>query len=625
MGCIGIILVCYFKTLDINHKKEKTFEKLNNLSIILNQINLVERDFFEFESINPNFYKSDSSTLRKKYASLYDQLKQNIQSLNNDLLPKQKEGLKHYEELLAVKIDKHRILWDSAEYYIKLRGFKDYGLEGLMRQQIHYIEKECPLPNLEIVLMLRRHEKDYFLRKQADYILKASRVLAQLNKEIGALKIDKDKKELYLAALEKYEVYFLEIVEVENKIGVDRNSGIRSDINSQVESIEFEIQAFKNALTLLSSRQINFINWMYLVAIILLIIASFLSVLISKNLGKPTRLLIESIQKTINSGFAYDAPTFLVEGETEIASLSRNVRKMYDRIILARTKLIETQEELSTQNIKLREQSLLIEETFSMLKTKNQHLVSSIEYAKKIQEVFLPSNNKFKSIFAKSELLYQPKDLIGGDFYNVFECGDRKIIIAMDCTGHGVPGAFMTVLGATIIHRLKRMISCDDDASVILEKFDSLFRELFCSEESATHDGMDVAIVSIHKSSNELQYSGSKMPIVVQKDNEISYIKASKRGIGDLARAHLSFENVIVNLSVGDRVFLWSDGLQDQFGGDNFEKLKRKELLKTLATHADNSLSNQVSSITTLLNEWMNPKGVLTPQTDDILMIGVEV
>jgi serine phosphatase RsbU (regulator of sigma subunit) len=623
--CVIVLILCYVKTLEINQKKEKTFDKLNNLSVILSQINLIERDFFEFESKNPDFYTQEISQLNRQYSSLYQELEGTIKSLNNDLLPKQKKSLMHYEQNLASKIDKHKILWDTAEYYIRKRGFKDFGLEGKMRQEIHYIEHNCPLPNLEMVLMLRRHEKDFFLRKQNVYIDKAGEVVRKLTSTVEKLTIDELDKKKYLQALNNYHRYFLFIVSIENKIGTDRNKGLRNQIAQQMLSIEDEISRFKFDLAKHAEHQIFFINCLYVLAILLLIIAIILSITTSKQLDKPIKSLIASIQETINSDFDVNSATFIVQGGGEIANLSLNVRKMFDRIISARNKLYETQIELEDRNFKLTEQSVLVQETLDLLEAKNQHMVSSISYAKKIQEVFLPSDAKLKSLFEKSEVIYQPKDIIGGDFYSVFECEEYKFMIAMDCTGHGVPGAFMTILGATIINRLKRMIQCGDHPSTVMERFDELFVELFCDEEYATKDGMEVAIVSIHKASNQLKFCGSKLHLIVQHQNQISLIKGSKKVIGEQSKKNHVYVDEVLDLEIGDRFYLLSDGLQDQFGGLNFEKLKRKVILKTLEQNKENTLTAQMTAIRTLLLNWMNACGKTTVQTDDVLMLGVEV
>jgi serine phosphatase RsbU (regulator of sigma subunit) len=623
--CIIVLLVCYFKTLTINHKKEETFEKLNKVSSILYQINTIERDFFESESKKYEFYTDDVSSLKNQYADLYQKLEQNIQSLNNDLLLKQKRNLKHHEKSLSLKINQHRILWDSTEFYIKKRGFKDFGLEGEMRREIHFVEKKCPLPNLEIVLTLRRHEKDFFLRKQDIYVEKAKSTLDLLKTKVEQLNISQVEKDNYLNALDSYWSHFSQIVAIENKIGINRTDGIRYKIANQMQSIESEIKDFKDSLAINSEHQIYLISCLYLMAIFLLIIAVLLATSTSKQLGQPIKHLINSIQQSVHSDFDEKLAIYQIEDKSEIAILGTNVQKMLDKIISTRNELGKTEQELREGNIKLTNQSELLTKALSLLETKNNHLIDSIQYAKKIQNVFLPSDAKFKSLFEKSELIYSPKDIIGGDFYTAFDCENYKFLIVMDCTGHGVPGAFMTILGATIISRLKKIIQCGEEPSKIMSKFDMLFRELFSSEEFATNDGMEVAIVSINKLTNQLNFCGSKMHLITQNQNQISLIKGSKRGIGDPFRKGYEFLNVEIDLEVGDRFFLFSDGLQDQFGGEKLEKLKRKQVLITLDKHKNSSLHNQVSAIKTLLTNWMCVNEEQIIQTDDILMIGVEI
>lgn len=290
--------------------------------------------------------------------------------------------------------------------------------------------------------------------------------------------------------------------------------------------------------------------------------------------------------------------------------------------------LIQTRYSLTLKEIKARlalvDTNIELEEQKNIIQDKNLRITSSITAAKRIQDAILGSRDRLNHCFENSFVFFQPKDILSGDFYwfHHDEINDIKIVIAADCTGHGIPAALTTVLGNSILNEIiiKHNITQPD---VILRLLDKKIIENFTegfSDSATVNDGMDVGILVFKN--EEVYFSGANSPLFYTSENKIHQIKGSRFPIGsNHYSSSKQFQLHKIDPSIGDRFFLFSDGFQDQLGGPN----DKKYLTKCFREFVDDSsalpLDEQGDAIVEEFLQWKGDE----EQTDDVLIIGLEL
>jgi len=259
-----------------------------------------------------------------------------------------------------------------------------------------------------------------------------------------------------------------------------------------------------------------------------------------------------------------------------------------------------------------------------LLETKNKETTDSIKYAKRLQEAILPPLSFIKQYLPEHFVLYKPKDIVAGDFYwfYVTPKEDTIYIAAADCTGHGVPGAMVSVVCSNALNRTVKEFGISEPGK-ILDKVRELVIETFEKSESEVKDGMDIALLQIKKceqSTIEVQYSGANNPLWYIEKNELKEVKADKQPIGTYAEQK-PFTTHKLSLHKGASLYVFTDGFADQFGGPKGKKYKYKQLEEKLLANTDKGLDEQKHSLEKNFNEW---KGNLE-QIDDVLVIGIKV
>lgn len=263
-----------------------------------------------------------------------------------------------------------------------------------------------------------------------------------------------------------------------------------------------------------------------------------------------------------------------------------------------------------------------IKKANQIIKQKNKDIVSSIQYAKKIQHATLPSLVSIPPLLSDSFILYLPKDIVSGDFYWHTHTEEGDIIAAVDCTGHGVPGAFMSLIGSQALSKIIKEYSISDPGR-LLEKLDQEISLILnqSSEETESKDGMDLTICILNKN-KKLSYAGANRPLYYITDNTFYEIKATKRPIGGNQLLHKNpFVFHQIQMRPGDKFYLFSDGYADQIGYSTDKKFMTKNLKKLIEQIHYLPMSHQKSK---LIDTFINWKGK-AEQTDDILFIGVQV
>jgi serine phosphatase RsbU (regulator of sigma subunit) len=259
----------------------------------------------------------------------------------------------------------------------------------------------------------------------------------------------------------------------------------------------------------------------------------------------------------------------------------------------------------------------------AIIKEKNKDITDSIQYAKRLQEAVFPEVDKLNNYFAEAFVLFRPKDIVSGDFYWFDEVNNKTILIVGDCTGHGVPGAFMSILG----HNLLNQIILEDeitDPSEILRILDKNVTNALNKKTSKKeyNDGMDIAICVVDKEKKSLSFAGANRPLVIKRGDELLELKPNKFAVGGIEddRCKL-FGKHELKVKDNDILYLFSDGYYDQFGGPSGKKFKYKKLVDSITAIASLPLNEQKNILSNTFENW---RGSLE-QLDDVCVIGVKI
>ncbi len=264
----------------------------------------------------------------------------------------------------------------------------------------------------------------------------------------------------------------------------------------------------------------------------------------------------------------------------------------------------------------------IIQQQKEQVEEKNKEITDSINYAKKIQKVILPSDERWRAVFPESFVVYKPKDIVAGDFYWLEEDETHIYAAAADCTGHGVPGAMMSVLCSTALTRVVLEEKIKEPAEILNRTREIIIHKLK-QHEDEIKDGMDICLVRINKvfRKNEIVFAGANRPLfVAEKNKGLSVYKGDKQPVG-LYYALSDFTQQTIQLNENSIMYLFTDGYADQFGGEKNKKLGSKELTQTLGRVFELTLSEQKESLTKTFLQWKQNN----EQTDDVTLIGLKI
>ncbi len=264
-----------------------------------------------------------------------------------------------------------------------------------------------------------------------------------------------------------------------------------------------------------------------------------------------------------------------------------------------------------------------VEKQRQELAIKNKNITSSIQYAKKIQEALLPSDVMFKKLIPDSFILFKPKDIVSGDFYWITERNNKVFVSAVDCTGHGVPGAFMSLIGFKILENIIKVQGIEKPSEILNILSMGIENTFHRDEEDyLLKDGMDLAFCAFDRDKKQLEYAGAFNPLYLIRDNKLIETIADRFSIG--LKHQLNKQNEYTNHSVsikkGDMIYLFSDGYPDQFGGPNGKKFMYRRFRHMLLTIHKLPLQEQKDFLEKSIETW---KGDKYDQVDDILVIGI--
>jgi len=259
-----------------------------------------------------------------------------------------------------------------------------------------------------------------------------------------------------------------------------------------------------------------------------------------------------------------------------------------------------------------------------MLSLRNKNIEDSLNYAQRIQKAMLTTPKQFRSILPNSFVLHKPKDIVSGDFYWISEQEGKVFVAAADCTGHGVPGAFMSLISFELFRKIIKTQKIYSPA-LILNAINNNFEEIFGNvEDIAIKDGMDLSFCVLDKSMGKLEYSGAFNPLYIVREKKLIELKGDRFSIGaDIANEipEKIFTNHIFHLRPNDMIYMFSDGYADQFGGPEGKKYKYRRFRHLLLNIHQLPLEKQMALIDENIEEW---RGSIE-QIDDILVIGIRI
>ncbi len=289
----------------------------------------------------------------------------------------------------------------------------------------------------------------------------------------------------------------------------------------------------------------------------------------------------------------------------------------------ANYKLERSFTEIEDKNNKLIEVYQTLEQNRDELALKNKEVTDSIKYAKRLQQAILPTDNFISSLLPESFVFYKPKDIVSGDFYWFEKHKDRILFAAVDCTGHGVPGAFMSIVGYNLLNQAVNEQGLSSPGLILDSVNKNISKTLRQQEEdSVVRDGMDVALCSISSDRKKMEYAGAYNSLWIVRNKTLIEYPADKYPIGLFVGEDLKpFSNREVSLEKNDLIYIFTDGFADQFGGPKGKKFKYRQLQQLLIAVSDRTMAEQKAALDSCIEHW---KGGLE-QVDDILIIGVRI
>lgn len=337
-----------------------------------------------------------------------------------------------------------------------------------------------------------------------------------------------------------------------------------------------------------------------------------LSILIYKRaqaITRPIHNLAESARQIESGDINIRAE---VVGNNEITSLAEHFNSMMERLANYYNELEQKVAERTAEVVAQKEE----------IELQKASLTDSILYAKRIQNAILPTESQMKAALPAHFLIFWPKDIVSGDFYWLSDEGDEVFVTAVDCTGHGVPGAFMSMIGSSLLNKIINENNIKQPGEILNRMRNGVINALNKEGQTEkTSDGMDMSFVALNHKKKKLQFAGANNPLYIVRKGEMLIFKGNKQPVGAFIQEQKPFTNHEVDLEPGDMVYIFSDGYQDQFGGEKKTKFMVGKFKKLLLEISDLSLEEQKEQLTIKHHEW---RGKVS-QVDDIVMIGIRI
>ena len=312
--------------------------------------------------------------------------------------------------------------------------------------------------------------------------------------------------------------------------------------------------------------------------------------------------------------------------EKTIEKQNKELESVNLELQVLNSELNQQKEEITAQRDEIEKQKTFVEKQKDNIEARNRDINASIQYASRIQEALLPPKEIISDLLVKHFIFYKPRDIVSGDFYWFKKIEDTFVFAVADCTGHGVPGAFMSMLGIAFLNEI---VSDDThnpatcSANLILNdlrnKVVTSLRQSI--DNDTTRDGMDIALVMINTKTYELQFAGAYNPLYILRNKELAEVKGDRMPVGIHSKKDGSFKNNPGKLKKGDRLYMFSDGFADQSGGIKGRKYLKKRFREFITENSDKPMKIQKEIIESEFNKWKGER----EQIDDVLVVGFEL
>lgn len=577
---------CYFMALDIYEKYDnkqataRVYNNIGNLYLSLNDTSKSEENFIKAL----NIYKATGNKIGK--AGIYNNL---------GLL---KEETKEYEHAKQYYLKANAIFKDEKSYRNLAKSYQNLANNsrflGNNSDAKYYLSKSNKIAKAKQLVSIY-YQNNYSLaelyHKEADDT-KANEILEKIDLRLARKYLN---EESYLSRLQlssdiyagqgRYkdafetrteydslykayfnEKYFEEIAEITTKYQTER---------VEKENDIFRKQAKIEKLKLENEKEKNKNNEIIIVSILVLLLA-FL-------------WMMYSLYRTSRA------------------------RKKYNEDLVEKNIII------SEQHHEIEQTLSLVEQQKEILEKQKEEITDSINYAKRFQTAIIPTEEKLNSIFNNAFVLYKPRDIVSGDFYYIHETDKYKYFVAADCTGHGVPGAFLSIIGHNGLSGALNKFALTDLTEIMGFLNQYLYDFLHQNQDMKIQDGIDLILIRVDEEKQELMYTGAYNPLVLVRDKELLAYKTNKFAVG--ASKENLFESKTISYKKGDMVYLFSDGYADQFGGPKGKKFMRKRFYQVLTDLSLLPIEKQKNALDMQILAWMKSEN----QVDDILVVGIHL
>lgn len=336
------------------------------------------------------------------------------------------------------------------------------------------------------------------------------------------------------------------------------------------------------------------------------------------DMAKAVDLLIRNFERTKEFSLSIGAGKFDMPFEplSEHDELGASLLQMRDDLASYRN---EMEEKVSAQTLEIREQKERVERQSERVTELYTDLQASIDYAQRLQNTILPGPEAIREVFPQHFIFYRPKATVSGDFYWFANKGKKLMFAAADCTGHGVPGAFMSLVGHNALNQATKVYF---KPSQVLNTVNRLSAQaLRANENHLVKDGMDIALCTVDLEAMELEFSGAQNPVYIVRGTELIELSADAFSIGSYVNGEREFTGKTSDLRSGDCIYAFSDGYADQFGGPAGKKFMRKQFRQLLLEINSLSMDEQLLALQQRFDDWRGGQ----EQVDDVLVIGVRV
>jgi len=336
------------------------------------------------------------------------------------------------------------------------------------------------------------------------------------------------------------------------------------------------------------------------------------------DMAKAVDLLIRNFERTKEFSLSIGAGKFDMAYEplSEHDELGASLLQMRDDLASYRN---EMEEKVSAQTLEIREQKERVERQSERVTELYTDLQASIDYAQRLQSTILPSEEAISEVFAQHFIMYRPKATVSGDFYWFANKGKKLMFAAADCTGHGVPGAFMSLVGHNALNQATKVYN---KPSQVLNTVNRLSAQaLRANENHLVKDGMDIALCTVDLEAMELEFSGAQNPLYIVRGSELIELEADGFSIGSYVNGEREFTAKKSELKSGDCIYAFSDGYADQFGGPAGKKFMRKQFRQLLLEINSLPMNEQLAALQKRFDDWRGDQ----EQVDDVLVVGVRI